>query len=83
MKDIQQVNVAADLALRFDGIDLSKCRSSILDTVLTSTEKSVLERLLDRTVGPFANVWSSGEFRWDGVAEAKKHWALVESLKNG
>ena len=81
MKDIKQVDVAADLALRFRGIDLSKCRSSILDQVLTSTEKSVLECLLDRSAGPFAKIWSSGEFRWDGVAEAQKHWALVESLE--
>ena len=68
MKDIEQVDIAADLALRFNGIDLSKCQSSILDEALTSTEKAALEHLLDRSISPFANVWSSGEFRWDGVA---------------
>mmetsp|Transcript_34806 Transcript_34806/g.66769 ORF Transcript_34806/g.66769 Transcript_34806/m.66769 type:complete len:539 (+) Transcript_34806:79-1695(+) len=103
MKNVEEVDVAADLAVRFrdvdfdfddgsDGCDEEGVHgqrrkrwwwNSILNRVLSSEEKEMLELLMDEVNGPFAKVWSNGEYRWDGMAEVKKFWSLVQERKCG
>jgi hypothetical protein len=52
-----------------------------LERVLTSDENKTCSLLLDKKHGPFANVWASGDYRWDGKAEAAKFWSLVNQLE--
>ncbi|KAL9183432.1 hypothetical protein ACHAXT_004288 [Thalassiosira profunda] len=89
MKDVAEVDTAADLAVRFCGVDFDvdqgneatdnqlHCSTANLDRVLSPAEKEVLSLLLDQSCGPFAGVASNGEYRWDGKEEAKKFWALL------
>ncbi|KAL7541995.1 hypothetical protein ACHAXR_011659 [Thalassiosira sp. AJA248-18] len=95
MKDIEEVDVAADLAMRFCDINFdidesmeesnNQCQHSNIDTilglVLSPREKEVLALLSDKDNGPFATVISNGEYRWNGKVEAKNHWELVDELK--
>jgi len=95
MKNIKEVNLAADLAIRFCvfnfGIDESSngtndqprrvLDSRILDQVLSPRESEALALILDEDEGPFASIISNGDYRWNGKEEAKKFWALVDELK--
>ena len=78
MKDIEQVDIAADLALRF-------CSDTDADGLhLSPKEEEALESILDTSsAGPFSTVRSNGLYRWDGQAEANKFRALVHELKEG
>lgn len=49
----------------------------VLGKILTNDEKKVLSILMDETDGPFANVWSNGEYEWDGLNEVEKFWSSV------
>ena len=75
MKSADEVDRAVDLALRFEGINGS---NDILPEVLTEKEQQVLGILLDTNDGPFAKVWKSGEYLWDGKEEANKFWSKLE-----
>ena len=89
MKDIAEVDTAADLAVRFSGIDFNRiCTNQshddltpVLSEVLTPAEKDACLRVLNRERGPFKDVWASGNYQWDGKAEAEKFWVLVHQLK--
>ena len=80
MKDENEVDVAADLASRFSAVDFSNdSQDLILEQVLTPKERQVLEKLLDKTDGPFSQL--KEDYRWDGIEEARKFWALVDEMK--
>jgi len=81
MKDEQEVDVAADLASRFSTVDFNdeENQDSILDQVLTPKERRVLNKLRDKTDGPFSQL--KEDYRWDGKQEAAKFWALVDDMK--
>jgi len=92
MRNVEEVDVAADLAMRFyiDSVDeensnkessSSGCNNRLLDEILSPKEKAILEMLLDRKVGPFSSVISSGQYRWDGKEEANKFRKMVEEMK--
>jgi hypothetical protein len=89
MKDIKEVDVASDLAMRFSDIDFDLSHTMhkhdetnpILERILTADENKTCSLLLDKKHGPFANVWASGDYRWDGKAEAAKFWSLVNQLE--
>ncbi|KAL7555020.1 hypothetical protein ACHAWF_018601 [Thalassiosira exigua] len=74
MKDIEEVDFAADLACRF-------CNETILSQVSSHRENEMIKLLTDRKQGPFASVVSRGENKWDGKAEARKFWVAVDELK--
>jgi aryl-alcohol dehydrogenase-like predicted oxidoreductase len=74
MKNVREVDIAADLAMRFCDIDFDQSHSIILDQILLPVEKEALELILDPTHGPFASVAANGKYRWDGQEEAKKFW---------
>ena len=48
-----------------------------VDGIYTREEKIVLDSINDVESGPFSEVWSNGEFEWDGVEEANRFWKLV------
>jgi L-galactose dehydrogenase len=80
MKDVEEVDFAADLASRFSPIDFSKeSQDSILDQVLTPKESEVLKKLLDETDGPFSQL--KNDYRWDGRKLASAFWAMVDEKK--
>ena len=89
MKDVKEVDVASDLAIRFSDIDFDQSHTmhkhdstnSILQRVLTADENKTCSLLLDKNHGPFASIWATGEYRWDGKAEAAKFWSLVHQLE--
>ena len=85
MKDIGEVDAAADLAVRFNNIDIHIGQNtgvnSVLNQVLSSSEKGALETLLNREQGPFTDIWINGDYRWDGKAEAEKFWRLVHDKR--
>ena len=81
MKDIKEVDLASDLAsIDFDQ-NITQMQS-ILDQVLTNVEREALFLLIDQDNGPFVNVHASGEYRWNGKAEAEKFWTNVRQLQH-
>ena len=74
MKNVREVDIAADLAMRFCDINFDQGHSIILDLILLPVERVALELILDSTHGPLASVARNGEYRWDGQEEAKKFW---------
>ncbi len=94
MKNVAEVDIAADLAMRFCNIDFDVSRNcnetgngrsdngTVLDQILLPIEKKVLTIILDNINGPFSTVSSNGEYRWDGKEEAKKFWALLQKSQN-
>jgi L-galactose dehydrogenase len=83
MKNVAEVDIAADLAMRFCDIDFDTCHNdcngneTVLTQILSPIEKEALAIILDKNNGPFSTVSSNGEYRWDGKEEAKKFWALL------
>lgn len=87
MKDVKEVNVAADLAMRFCNVNFDSddngntpTINTILHQVLSSREMEALALILDKNRGPFAEI-PNGEYRWDGKEEARKFWALADKFK--
>jgi aryl-alcohol dehydrogenase-like predicted oxidoreductase len=84
MKSVSQVRVAQRIASRISkgleerGTHLpsvgSDCRHDLLETILTEPERRALERVMDPAQGPFARVWQSGAYQWDGVQCARAFW---------
>lgn len=73
MRDLEDVDTAADLAIRFATTladEENEDDDVVLRRVLTENEYVTLQNIVDRESGPFASVWSTGEYRWDGRAEA-------------
>ncbi len=54
---------------------------SKLSSVLSTSEKKVLDEILDERNGPFAELWKSGEYAWNGIDEADKFWTKVNGGK--
>ncbi|KAL7455242.1 hypothetical protein ACHAWC_010068 [Mediolabrus comicus] len=81
MKDVNEIDSAADLASRFSDInfDQKESHQTILDKVLTSKERDVLEKLQDMSDGPFSQL--GDEYRWDGRMEASTFWSMVNKMK--
>ena len=81
MKDVNEINSAADLASRFSDIkfDQKESHQAILNKVLTPKEREVLEKLQDMSDGPFSQLGE--EYRWDGRMEASNFWAMVNKMK--
>ena len=52
-----------------------------LSSVLSEAELKVLRILLDESQGPFAEIWKSEDYAWDGIEEANKFWNQVEGGK--
>jgi len=91
MRNVEEVDVAADLAMRFyiDSVDeentnkgsTSSGCNNLLDEILSPKEKAILEMLLDKEHSPFSSVISSGQYRWDGKEEANKFRKMVGEMK--
>ena len=64
-----------------NGEDLRRQIESKLSSILTESENRVLKIILDECNGPFAKVWKSGEYAWDGIDEVTKFWSTVEGGK--
>ena len=78
MKDIDEVDNAMEVACRF--VDKTNDRLMLnLSHVLTENEKQVLDYLLDKeSNGPFAKVFKSGEYEWEGVEVENFKKTLLE-----
>lgn len=90
MKDLQQVNAAAELARRFHVVDWRNpelTQGDVLKQVLTKDEIIVLEILCDKQNGPFAGldameaVHAVPLYQWDGVEEAHKFWRAIDGAQ--
>jgi hypothetical protein len=81
MKDVNEIDSAADLASRFSDImfDQNESHKTILNKVLTSKERDVLEKLQDMSDVPFSQLGE--EYRWDGRMEASHFWVMVDKMK--
>jgi len=89
MKNVEEVDAAADLAMRFCDVNFDAAMKSgdsdsqlryetILDKILTETEREVLSLLLDEDHGPFSAVISNGEYKWNWKNEVTRFWSLVQ-----
>lgn len=74
MSCVEEVQAVHAVALRFQGVSLTLSQDDILKEVLTDAEKKALEVMRDSVSGPFASVWKSGMYRWDGVQVARNFW---------
>lgn len=93
MKNIEQVELAAAVARRFQNVDWTipeLTQDLVLSFVLTVPERKAYEILSDRKDGPFAGVWKreatddydgngvyAPKFQWDGVKEAHEFWSTI------
>ncbi len=64
-----------------NGKELRRRIESNLSSILSEVELKVLRILLDESKGPFAEIWKSEDYAWDGVEEANKFWSKVEGGK--
>lgn len=82
MKNREQVKVAVETANRLKDINSdAKDSKEVLEQVLSDAERRALSQLRDSSNGPFANVWKSGNFRWDGAKDGRDFWKQVEGAK--
>lgn len=81
MKNVEEVKLARSIAHRFDDLDwlLMFTQERVLDKVLDDNEKECLRAIRDPVNGPFAEVWKSGLYRWNGVEESRVFWSQVEN----
>ena len=81
MSTIEEVKAVHSAALRFVDVDTQASppppQDSILQSVLSTEERKVLDILRDREHGPFTTVWKNGSYQWDGVDIAHEFWRLV------
>jgi predicted oxidoreductase len=74
MSRVEEVSAAQAVAMRFQDVPMNLTQEQILAQVLTEAEQTVMNKLRDATSGPFASVWKSGLYRWDGVQQAHEFW---------
>lgn len=74
MRNVEQVQAVQSVASRFRGVPAGMTVDEILESVLVDNEKLAWKQLSDSEQGPFATVWKSGAFRWNGIEEARKFW---------
>jgi L-galactose dehydrogenase len=81
MKSVDEVMQAQSVANRLQDLDplLMFTQDRVLEAVLTEQEKACLKTIRDPEHGPFASVWKSGLYQWDGVQEAKSFWSQIEN----
>lgn len=78
MKNLNEVKVAAQTAEKFVNLKATTLENeTLLKSILTEDEYKIWTKLNDKKNGPFAGVWQDGDFRWDGVKEAKTFWEQV------
>jgi Aldo/keto reductase family len=81
MSTVEEVKAVHSIALRFVGIDTATGavvpQGTILNQILSTKEKRALDILRDPEHGPFADVWKSGFYQWDGIDIAHNFWKLV------
>jgi hypothetical protein len=83
MKNIQQVQVAIQIARRFQNTDFdNETQETILEKVLTDSERKCYNILKDPTTGPFATVWKESggvpKYQWDGIQEVYKFYDTTQ-----
>ncbi|KAL3925184.1 MAG: hypothetical protein SGILL_000576 [Bacillariaceae sp.] len=88
MKDVEQVDAAAALARRFQGIDWNArglSQDDVLHQVFTQSELEVYRILSDKESGPFAELHkdqneSDGTplYQWNGAEEAHEFWKAID-----
>lgn len=79
MKNVAQVQVVQQVAARFhNNLKETLSQDQILEAILTPNERKMLQALRDKENGPFAEVWKTGQFQWNGVQQA---WDFWEQLK--
>ena len=80
MKSVEEVKYAVSLAHRFHDMDqeLETMQEGALKRVFTDNEYKAFLKLRDRKQGPFAAIWESGKYTWDGISEARKFWEQME-----
>jgi hypothetical protein len=82
MRNVSEVEASHSLACRFSGLaEEGKNQEDILEATLTETEHKAWQQLNDPKAGPFASIWSTGNYAWDGVEEANKFWTQVEGVE--
>lgn len=81
MSTIEEVKAVHNIALRFLNVDTTSLipfsQNEMLQRILSTDERNVLDVLQDRVDGPFASVWLNGSYQWDGIAIAHEFWQLV------
>lgn len=71
MKDVEQVQTVQRTCQRLQAADFD------LNLALRAEEHAVWKQLQDTERGPFAEVWKTGDYHWDGVAQVKEFWRSV------
>ena len=82
MKDQNEVILALEAAARFTNVSEAETDETvILKQVLTNDEYNVWLQLVDKESSPFGALWKDGQYRWDGVSEARKFWNQLEDIE--
>lgn len=74
MACIEEVQFVHAVALRFQRVSPTAPQEEVLKQVLKEEERIAMDLLRDPVNGPFASVWKSGLYRWDGVQQARNFW---------
>lgn len=75
MKDVSQVQVVQRLCHRLQQANF------VLPVALTDQERRAWEILSDPVQGPFAKVWDTNQYHWDGVQQVREFWQTVPGQK--
>jgi hypothetical protein len=84
MARVEEVKVVQTVTNRFRNIPSSEKEQptlspdAILMQVLDDKESKVLSILRDANTGPFASVWNTGLYRWDGMEAARQFWKQLD-----
>jgi len=68
MKDTGQVQTVQRLCQRL------RVANFDLDKALTREEWTVWKQIQDTEHGPFAQVWKTGDYHWDGISQVREFW---------
>jgi Aldo/keto reductase family len=74
MSRVEEVAAVHAVATRFQDVPANVTQEQVLAQVLTEDERRVMNKLRDASSDPFASVWKSGLYRWDGVQQAHEFW---------
>jgi aryl-alcohol dehydrogenase-like predicted oxidoreductase len=72
-RDVSQIRTLQTICARLAAVNFC------FEDALTSNETLVYKTLSDTTEGPFATVWKSGEYHWDGLIQVQEFWQSLDT----
>ena len=77
MASVAEVQTNCSVARRFRDVGAGE-QGDIVRAVFSEEENNVWKIINDAQKSPFANLWKTGRYKWDGVQEAQHFWKQLD-----